>query len=151
VGSSFAIAFSLALLVFFNFFHQYIGYYQPVYSGGHTYWQISSFLTSDFNLWLPVINTALIMGIIGHAVIIAFDRYLLREGVELVLDIFGLAAVISLLAIFPFDFSVIPNVDVADAIPIGLTVTLILVAVGFSISILVRFIRLIVHAVQGEY
>jgi hypothetical protein len=71
--------------------------------------------------------------------------------VELVLSAFGLATVISLLVIFPFDFSVIPNADAAFWVPTGLTITLIIIAVGIGIGAIVRFIQMIVNVVEGKY
>ncbi len=147
-GSSIVIAWCVALLIFFNFFHQYIAYYQSLSSGG---WQITPLVTSDFSLWLPILNTTLALTIAAHAIFIAYDRYLLREIVHLGLDVFGLATVISLLLIFPFNFDVIPNADANFWAPLGLSVTLILTSVGIGIGIIVRFIRLIIRAVEGKY
>jgi uncharacterized membrane protein len=151
IGSSFAIAWNVIFLVFLNFFNQYIAYYQPSYSGGITHWHYTPLVTSDFSAWLPIVTAALVAGIIGHALTIAFDKYILREFVELLLSAFGLAAVISLLVIFPFDFSVIPNTDAAFWAATGLTITLIIVAVGIGIGAIVRFIRMIVNVVEEKY
>jgi uncharacterized membrane protein len=151
VGSSLAIAWSLALIIFFNFYNQYIAYYQPVQMDGNTYWYIQTLVTSDFNSWLPLLTTTLALSIIGHALLIAFDKYVLRQSVLIIMDVFGLATVVTLLSIYPFDFNVIPNTDAAWGAQIGATVTLILVAVGFGIGALARFIGLIVNLVEGKY
>jgi uncharacterized membrane protein len=150
-SSAFAIAWSIALLIFFNFFSQYIAYYEPVHSGGTTYWQIHTLITSGFNAWLPILNTTLILSIIGHSLMIAFDKYILRQILLIILEVFGLATVVTLLGLFPFDFSSIPNREVIDGITIGLTVTLILTSIGFGIGALVKFVKLVVHAVEGKY
>jgi len=150
-GSAFVIAWSIALLIFFNYFHQYIAYYQPSYWGGITHWQITPLVTSDFNVWLPIVSATLILGIVGHILMIVFDKYLLRESGEIVLSVLSLVAIISLLVIFPFDFSVIPNTDAAYWIPVGLTITLILIAVGIVIGTIIRFIRLIVNVAESKY
>jgi hypothetical protein len=151
VGSSLAIAWAVALMIFFNFYHQYIAYYQAVQMDGNTYWQIHNLVTSDFNSWLPLLTTALAFSIVGHAFLIAFDKYMLSQSVHILLDVLGLATVVTLLSIYPFDFSVIPNTDAAWGAQIGTTVTLILLSVGFGIGALARFIRLIVNLVEGKY
>jgi uncharacterized membrane protein len=151
VGSAFAIAFSLALVIFLNFFNRYIAYYEPSYIGGVTYWQVHTLVTPEFYSWLPVVTTTLVLTIIGHAILISFDKFLLREIVEIILAVVSLAAVVSLLVTFPFHFSVIPNENAAYWIPVGLTITLIFVAIGLGIGALVRFIQLIVHAAEGRY
>ena len=55
-ASSFAIAWSFVFLIFFNFFSQYIAYYQ--YESGR--WFGYSVLTADFSAWLPIITTTLV-------------------------------------------------------------------------------------------
>jgi len=148
-GSIFVIAWSLALLIFFNFFNQYIAYYVPVNVNGISHWEMYTLVTKDFNLWLPVVNAALIMAIIGHAVLIAFDRYILRQSIHIILDIFTLMAVVSLLVIFPFNFSVLPG-NTEFLIATGLTVALVLIAIGSGIGIIVRLITLVVRLAQGQ-
>jgi uncharacterized membrane protein len=151
VGSSFAIAWALALVIFFNYFHQYIAYYHAVTSGGATVWEVFPLVTGSFENWLPIATTALLITIIGHALMIVYDRYLFRQAAHLVIDIFSLASIISLVAIFPFDFSPIPNIDVVHGLEIGLPVGFILIAVGIGIGILVRFITMIVHLAESKY
>jgi|TARA_B100000315_G_scaffold227521_1_gene235549 hypothetical protein len=105
VSSSFAIAWSIVLLIFFNFFSGYIAYY---HDGTR-----DPILTAGFYAWLPVLNTALIASIVGHIIMIIFDRYVLRQIALIVLNLFGLAAVATLLSLFPSDFSVIPGANIA--------------------------------------
>jgi uncharacterized membrane protein len=151
VSSAFSIAWSVALLIFFNFYNQYIAWYEPIHSGNTTRWQMHTLVTSDFNTWLPVVTAALMLSIIGHAVVITFDKYVFRQIVRTVLDVFGDISVITLLAIFPFNFSLLPSTTAADGVTLGLTIGLIFMAVCFGISALVNFIQLIVHSVRGEY
>lgn len=150
-GSSLAIAWSIVLIIFFNFFNQYIAFYQPVEMDGGTYWYMHTLVTSDINTWLPLLNATLALSIIGHAFLIAFDKYLLRQGVHIILDVFGLATIISLLSIFPFDFNVLPNPDAVWGVQVGTAITLILFAIGFGIAALTRTIRLIINVVEGKY
>ncbi|MFC1992798.1 DUF4870 domain-containing protein [Chloroflexota bacterium] len=143
--SSFAIAWSIVAMVFFNFFHQYIAYYSSEKVGDVTIWTRQPFFTEDISLWLPILNLALIMTIVGNIILIIFDRYTLRETINIVLNAFSLASVVTLLTVYPFDFGVIPNATIADGVYIGVRVLLILVSIGIGIGMIVRFIKLIVH------
>jgi uncharacterized membrane protein len=149
VGSAFAIAWSIVLLIFFNFFNQYVAYYHAETIGGVTIWTKYPFFTEDVNLWLPILTTTLIMSIVGHVILIVRDRYILREMIHIVINAFGLWTVTTLLSVFPFDFTVIPNPATADATYLGVRIFLIFVSVGIGIAILVRVIRLIVNIVRG--
>jgi uncharacterized membrane protein len=149
VASAFAIAWSIVLLILFNFFNEYVAYYQSETVGGVTTWTRYPFFTEDVNLWLPILTTALVVGIVGHIILIARDRYILREIIHIVVNAFALWTVATLLSIFPFDFSVIPNPTAADAVYLGVKVFLILLSVGIGIAILVTVIKLIVNVVRG--
>jgi uncharacterized membrane protein len=151
VGSSFVIAWSIALIIFFNFFHQYIAFYQANTSGGTTVWEVYPLVTGAFGNWLPILNVTLILTIIAHAFFIAYDKYIVRESTKLFLDVFSIATIVSLVSIFPFDFSPIPNTAVVQGLEIGLPVVLILSAIGTGIGVLVKFIMLIVHLAQNKY
>jgi len=147
-ASAFAIAWSIILLIFFNFFSHYIAYYHSETVDGVTTWTRYPFFTQDINLWLPILITALSLTILGHIILIIFDRYTLREIVLIILDALGLAVVLTLLSVFPFDFSVIPNATAADATYSGVKILLILISIGIGIGILVRLIKLIVHTAR---
>ncbi len=147
-GSAFAIAWSIVLLIFFNFFHRYIAFYHSGTVNGVTTWTGHPFFTEDINLWLPILTTTLILTIIGHIILIIFDRYTLREIVFIILNAFGLATVLTLLSVYPFDFSIIPNTTAADATYSGVIILLIIISIGIAISMLVRFIKLIIHTVK---
>jgi len=148
-ASAFAIAWGIVLLIFFNFFNQYIAYYHSETVGGITTWIRYPFFTEDINLWLPVLTTALIITIIGHIILIILDRYILREMIYIVINAFGLWTVLTLLLVFPFDFSVIPSTSAADATYFGVRIFLIFISVGVGIALLVRVIKLIVNVVKG--
>ena len=149
VASAFAIAWSIALLIFFNFFNQYVAYYHSETVGGVTIWTRYPFFTGDVNLWLPILTTTLVISIIGHVILIVRDAYILREVVHIVINAFALWTVATLLSIFPFDFTGIPNPSAADATYLGVRIFLIVVSVGIGIAILVNVIRLIVNVVRG--
>ena len=147
VGSAFVIAWSIALMVFLTFFHDYIAHYQGSTVAGVTHWVRTPILTSDFHLWLPIVNTVLAFTIAGHILMLAIDKYILREPLHLVLDIFSLVSVAALLAIYPFDWS--PFGTVADALDLSAHLMLALTILGISIGILVRFIKIIVNVARG--
>ncbi len=140
-GYSFAIAWSIIFLVFLNFYHSYIAYYN--YDGGQ--WSRHSLLTDDFSLWLPIISVALAASIIGNILLIIYDGKFFRQLIRIILNLFGLAAVISLLTIFPFDFTVFPKDLTGILNPIVIAV-LVLIIIGTGIETMVRLIKLIVGA-----
>jgi hypothetical protein len=140
-ASSFAIAWSIALLVFFNFFSDYIAFYHDGMR--------EPFITAEFSQWLRILNTTLILSVLGNTILLVFDRQVLRESISIVLNIFGIATVATLLGLFPFDFSVIPNASVAKWVGIGLRIGLIGIIVGIGIGTLVYLIRLILNVARG--
>lgn len=149
-ASAFAIAWSIILLIFFNFFRQYFAYYEVDTAGIGVIWMTYPFFTNEIVRWLPLLNTALAFSIIGHIVLIAYDRYLLRKTVMMAIDGLSLATVLTLLAIFPFDFSVIPNRAAEVATQAAVIFVLIGIAVGLGIAFLVRLIKLLVDIGRGK-
>ncbi|HUT68618.1 MAG TPA: hypothetical protein VMW86_08745, partial [Dehalococcoidales bacterium] len=81
-------------------------------------------------------------------VLIIVDRKILRQAIHIIIDGFGLATVVTLLTVFPFDFDVIPNSVAATTTPVVVTIVLICIAVGFGIGLLVRIIKLLVSLVK---
>jgi len=140
-GYSIVIALNVALLVFFVFFHRYIAWYSTDPGGTVTRLPI---LTGDYFRWLPLLVGALAISIAAHIVLIIYDRYWLRETVQIVLAAIGAAVVVNLLTIFPFDFTVIPDPTLANIMPAIVTVGFVVLAFALGISALVRFIRLLV-------
>ncbi len=74
--------------------------------------------------------------------LIVIDKYLLREATLIILDIFGIVVVISMLLLFPFDFSTLPNTAVANGMELGIRITLALIAFGIGIGVIARLIKL---------
>jgi len=144
-GYSAAIFFNVVFLVFFSFFHRYIAWYHTEPGGGVTRLPL---LTSDYFTWLPVLVTALAISIAAYTVLIAYDRHWLRETIHIILAAIGAAVVAKLIAIFPFNFSVIPNPTAADIMPVAVTIVLVVIAVGLGIGALVRLIKLLVGVAQ---
>lgn len=144
-ASVFTIAFNIALLIFLNIFNEYVAYYYHETVNGANVLVRLPFFTTELSQWLPVLNTALIFAIAAHVTLIIIDKNLLRRILLFFVDMLGLATVISLVSIFPFDFTVIPNETAAFWTEIGVTIALIVVAVGIGVSLLVRIIKLLVQ------
>jgi uncharacterized membrane protein len=144
-GYSAAIIFNLVMLVFFSFFHEYIAWYEAEPGGGIARFPL---LTGAYFTWLPVLVTALVISIVANIVLIIYDRYWLREITQIVLGAIGAGVVARLIAIFPFDFSVIPNPAAADIMPVAVTIVLVIIAVGLGIGALVRLVKLLVGVAQ---
>ncbi len=144
-GYSIAIFFNVAFLVFFCFFYRYIAWYHAG-SGGDII--RLPLLTADYFIWLPVLVTALAISIAAHILLIIYDRHWLREITQIILTAISAAVVARLIAIFPFDFAVIPNPTAADIMPVAVTIVLVIIAVGLGIGALVRLIRFLVGATR---
>jgi uncharacterized membrane protein len=149
-SSGAAIAWSAILLVFFNLFSRYLAFYQGETVDGGIKWNIYPLLTQDFRLVLPILNTVLLLSIVGHSIAIAFDRHILREIILIVLNLLGMAAVLTFLRIFPFDFSVIPDTGVATISSTVAIAVLTLIAVVLGIAALVRLIKLFVNVLKHD-
>jgi len=147
VGYSAAIFWNVALLIFLSFFYKYIAWYHVEADGSVTRLPM---LTSDYLIWLPVLVTALILSITANVILIIYDKYWLREAIQIILNIIGIAVVATLVSIFPFDFSLIPNATAVDVVPIVVTIVLVLTAVGLGIGAVVRFIKLVGNTAKQE-
>ncbi len=148
IGYSFAIFWNIVLIIFFSLFYEYIAWYSVGDDGSLT---ITPMLTSDFLLWMPVLITSLSICIVANIILIVYDRYWFREAVQILLELIGMAVVIYLIVIFPFDFSVIPSVVPAEILPTVTKAILIFVAVAFGVSALVRFIKMVLNIENREY
>ncbi|MGD1119702.1 MAG: DUF4870 domain-containing protein [Dehalococcoidales bacterium] len=143
-GYAFALAWCVFLLVVFNFFHKYIAYY--TYHASTSTWTWNSFFTSDISRWLPILNTTLFISIIGYIIMIFLDNIILRRSIRVITAGFGLATMLTLLVVYPFDFStnVIPNSTAAANADMGVRVGLVVLAVILGIALLLRLVRLLV-------
>ncbi len=128
---------NLALLIFFNFYYDYIAVYT-------TFGRIP-ILTEGWMAFLPLVTVALVVAIIGNIILIIYDRYELKQIVDMVTNLLGIAAIITLLILFPFDFSVIPHGGLSMALTPIVTILLILIAVGIGVGVLIRFIKILIH------
>ncbi|UCB42414.1 MAG: hypothetical protein JSV77_08090 [Dehalococcoidales bacterium] len=136
-----AIVWSIATLIFFNFFRDYIA----IYHDGMR----ELLITAEFGKWLWIHNPLLIFTVIGHSISLAFDRYILRESILVFLTLLGVASTAVLLSLFPFDFSIIANANIEKWVDLGLRIALILTIVAFSIGALVSINKLIRNFTSG--
>jgi len=143
-GYAFSIFFTTLFLVFLYYYNHYIAFYENVDGT----WMRYPLITADFDRWLPIAFAALLASIIGNVILIIYDGYFFRQVIQIVIVIFGLALTISLLSIFPFDFSVIPGNELSGILNPIVTAVLILICVGIGISIPVRFVKMIVELVR---
>jgi hypothetical protein len=150
-SSSYSIAISLILLIAFNFFNQYLALYRPDVSGATLVWAREQVLTSGFNTWLPMLTIGLILSIAGHVFIIILKNYVWQELILIILDLIGIAVILALFYIYPFDFSAIQDKSWAGALPIIINIVLGMVVLGLIISMLVRGIKLIISVTTKVY
>jgi hypothetical protein len=130
---------TVAQLIFFTFFHKYIAWYTTQPDGSITR---LSMLTDEYFIWLPIPITASILVIVASIAMIIYDNYRFRQTAWIIFCIIGITVAVSLVSIFPFDFSVIPNATAVDVVPIVVTVFFILLAVFYGITALVLFVKL---------
>jgi len=105
-------------------------------------------LTSDYFFWFPILLTALVISVAANSLLIIYDRYWLREIIQIILTVIGVVVAANLVSIFPFDFSVIPSATAVDIVPVVVTIVLIIIAVGLGVGALVRFVKLIVSVAK---
>jgi hypothetical protein len=130
---------TVAQLIFFVFFYQYIAWYSTGSDGSLIR---TSLITDDYFTWLPFPIFASIVVVVASIVMIIFNRAWFRQAAWILFSLLGIAVVVSLLTIFPFDFSRIPNATAANVVPLALTVFLIFMAAFYAISAVVLFLRL---------
>ncbi len=112
---------TIVQLIFFTSFHKYIAWYITEPDGSVTRLLL---LTDGYFTWLPIPIIASILAIVAHIIFIIYDNRRFRMIAELILYISGIAVTVSLVSIFPFDFSVIPHATAVDVVPIVVTVFL---------------------------
>ena len=100
-------------------------------------WQVLPFLTSDMTRVLGIINASLTAGIVANLVFVVIrNRGIMALGNLVVLGI-GLAAVLRLWEVFPFDFG-----DSWSGWPVVVRVLLVLGIAGSIIGALVEILAL---------
>jgi hypothetical protein len=143
----FIIFVTAAQLIFFTRFHRYIAWYTTEPDGSASR---LSMLTDDYFTWLPFPITASIVVIVASTVMIFYHRYWFRQTAWIIFCIMGIAVTVSLVSIFPFDFSVLPNATVVDVVPKVVRAFFILMAVFYGVTALVMLVKLRSYAAKQE-
>lgn len=100
-------------------------------------WQVLPFLTADMSRVLDLINASLIAGIIVNLVCVVIHARTLVALGNLVVIGFGVAAMLRLWEVFPFDFG-----TGWSGWPVLVRVLLVLGIVGSAIGAVVEFVKL---------
>ena len=128
-----------AQLIFFTRFHKYIAWYTREPDGSVTRLSV---LTDDYFTWLPIPITASILVIVASIAMIIYNEYRFRTTIQIIFNIIGITVAVSLVSIFPFNFSLIPNATAVDVVPKVVRAFFILLAVFYGVTALVMFVKL---------
>lgn len=101
-------------------------------------WQALPFLTDDTRLVLDIVDISLVAGMIVNAVFLVSDRTWVKALGDLVTVAIGLAVLVRIWQVFPFDF---PDASFDWALLVR--VLLVIAMVGSAIGIVVQFVTLI--------
>ena len=140
ISDIFVILVTAANLIFLTRFHKYIAWYTTESDRSVTR---LSMLTDDYFIWLRIPVTASILIILANVAMIIYDGYWFREIAWIIFSIIGIVVTVSLVSIFPFDFSVIPNASAARVVPKLVRVFFILMAVFYGGTALVLFLLMV--------
>jgi uncharacterized membrane protein len=143
ISSVAVIVWSIFLFVLFNFYADYIALYHSSTEGGVTQLLRYPILTAELARVLPMLNVALGLNVLGHLIALAWNRYLLRELIEVVLHVMGLMVAVVFLRVFPFDYTGLPIGALVTVLPTVTVVILALAIVGNLIETILHLVRLI--------
>ncbi len=143
IGSIAVIVWSIFLFVLFNFYSEYIAFYHSTTIGGVTQLLRYPIMTAALARVLPIFNLALALNVLGHILVLAWNRYLIKEAVEVVVHVLGFIVAVLFLWVFPFDFSELPVEGLRTAMPTVTIVILILIIVGNVIETIVHSVRFV--------
>jgi hypothetical protein len=110
-----------------------------------------SMLTEDYFTWLPFVIVASTLVILGSSLMIIWDNILFRQAAWVGFCIIGITVVVSLIILFPFDFSVLPNTTAVRVVPKAVTAFLILQATFYAVAAVVLFLRLRKRMLVGNH
>ncbi|MHB1254175.1 MAG: hypothetical protein ACYCZ1_08400 [Candidatus Humimicrobiaceae bacterium] len=143
-GYVFAIAFSLAWLIFVNFFYRFIAFYNHSTINGVGTLKIVPVFTDNIKYWLPFFTISIGIGILGNIILIIYERFYLAKIIAIITNLFFIAATATLLQLFPFDFSGIPFEGLRTSAPSITIAVLVIIIVCIGIGVIVNFIKLII-------
>ena len=127
-------------LIFFTRYHRYIAWYTREPDGSVTRLSV---LTDDYFTWLTFPTIASIVVIVASTIMIIYHRYWFRQTAWIIFCILGITVTVSLVSIFPFDFTVIPNATAVDVLPKAVRAFFIFMAVFYGVAALVSSVRTI--------
>ncbi|MDD3520305.1 MAG: hypothetical protein PHU65_03595 [Actinomycetota bacterium] len=143
-GYVFSIIFAIAWMIFILFFNQYIAYYYNEIIDGAQQLRMVPVLTEQFSLWLPFFTLGMLVSIIGNLVLVFFERFYLLKIISIITSGLTLSVTAYLLRLFPFDFSLIPNIALKGVASMITSIILIIIMAGCAIAVIIDFIKLIV-------
>jgi hypothetical protein len=103
-------------------------------------WDLSPFLTDDFERVIPLINVSLVATIVVNVIYLFFDRRWFKSLTQIGLAGIAMAATVRLYRVFPFDFSAYDFAWATLA-----RAVLIIAMVGMAIAIVAETVKLIVR------
>jgi len=143
ISSVVVIVWSIVLFVLFNFYADYIAFYHSSTEGGVTQMLRYPIFNAELARALPIFNVSLGLNVLGHLLALAWNRYLLREVIEVVLHAFAVVVAAVFMRVFPFDYSGLPIDALVTVLPTLTVVIIALVIVGNVIETIVHTVRLI--------
>ena len=139
IASDLSIIFvTVVQLIFFACFHEYIAWYTRQPDGIMARLPL---LTDDYFSWLPYPVVASTLVVVATLVMVFWTNEWFRQIAWIGFCILGIVVVVSLLVIFPLDFSLIPNATAAAVVPVAVRVFFVLLAVFYGVSALVMLVR----------
>ena len=86
--------------------------------------------------------TASILVIVASIAMIIHNECRFGRILQISFSIIGIIVSVSLVSIFPFDFSILPNTTAVDVVPIVVTVFFILLPVFYGVTVIFLFVGL---------
>ncbi|HHT79421.1 MAG TPA: hypothetical protein GXZ93_06505 [Actinobacteria bacterium] len=144
-GYIFAIIFAIAWMIFILFFNKYIAYYyyNETVNGAQQLMMVPV-LTEEFSMWLPFFTLSMLVSIIGNLVLVFFERFYLLKIISIITAGLTLSVTACLLRLFPFDFSLIPDIALKGVASMITTIVLIIIMAGCAIAVITDLVKLIV-------
>ena len=132
----------------FNYYPDFIAFYQGISEGGITQLLRYPLLSPSVSRVLPILNATLAVTVIGHIVALVWDKFAVREGIEVVIHAMGVVTLLVFLRVFPFDYAALPLGWAVEVLPAVTVAVLVIGVVATVIDMVVRLVRLATYAVS---
>jgi len=86
--------------------------------------------------------------VVGHFVALAWDKFFVREAIEVIIHAMGLVTIFVFLRVFPFDYSALPLGAAVELLPGATIAVLVVAAVATGVEMIVRLVRLTMYALS---